>query len=88
MLKSIENTSKLFKIEGLEEGKVHIEATQYLLSLSENKQIEVLEAQLADLKRDLEMYEGQQGAEEKDDDIHKAQLLLLIQVIQGLLSQV
>jgi len=88
MLKSIENTSKLFKIEGLEEGRVDIESTQYLLSLSENKQIEVLESQLADLKNDLERYEEPQVAAENEDDIHKAQLLLLIQVIESLLSQI
>ena len=88
MLKSIENTRKLFKIEGLEEGKVDIEATQYLLSLSENEQIEILEAQLADLNKDLEMYEETPGGAKKGDDVHKAQLLLLIQVIQGLLSQI
>ena len=46
MHQSILNTKKLFKIEGLKDGQVNVTATNYLLSLPENKQIEVLKKNL------------------------------------------
>ncbi len=90
MLKSVRETQKLFSIEGIQDGEVNIETSEYLLSLPKDKQIEVLRKHLEDLKEDLAKYEDLivQDPNGKDDDIDKAQLQILIDVIEGLLSQI
>jgi hypothetical protein len=90
MLRSIRETQKLFSIEGIQDGEVNIETSEYLLSLPKDKQIEVLRKHLEDLKEDLAKYEDPtvQDPNGKDDDIDKAQLQILIDVIEGLLSQI
>ena len=90
MLRSIRETHKLFSIEGIQDGEVNIETSEYLLSLPKDKQIEVLRKHLEDLKEDLAKYEDPtvQDPNGKDDDIDKAQLQILIDVIEGLLSQI
>ena len=90
MLKSVRETQKLFSIEGIQDGEVNIETSEYLLSLPKDKQIEVLRKHLEDLKEDLAKYEDPtvQDPNGKDDDIDKAQLQILIDVIGGLLSQI
>ncbi len=90
MLKSVRETQKLFSIEGIQDGEVNIETSEYLLSLPKDKQIEVLRKHLKDLKEDLAKYEDPtvQDPNGKDDDIDKAQLQILIDVIEGLLSQI
>ena len=90
MLKSVRETQKLFSIEGMQGGEVNIRTSQYLLSLPKDKQIEVLRKHLEDLKEDLAKYEDPtvQDPNGKDDDIDKAQLQILIDVIGGLLSQI
>ena len=90
MLKSIRETRKLFSIEGMQNGQVSIKTSQYLLSLSKDKQIEVLTDHLENLKEDLARYEDSalQDSNGKDDNIDKAQLQILIEVIEGMLSQV
>ena len=90
MYKSIKETQKLFKIEGLEGGQVSIRNSKYLLSLSEKDQIKVLTAQLSRLKEDLASHEAIPSKDTKNqgDDVDKAQLQLLIQVIENLLSQI
>ncbi len=90
MLKSVRETRKLFSIEGIQDGEVNIETSEYLLSLPKDKQIEVLRKHLEDLKEDLAKYEDPtvQDPNGKDDDIDKAQLQILIDVIEGLLSQI
>ena len=54
MLKSIEETKKLFTIEGMNNGQVDLKISKQLLSLSEDKQVEVLSNQLERLKKDFE----------------------------------
>ena len=90
MLKSVRETQKLFSIEGIQDGEVNIETSEYLLSLPKDKQIEVLRKHLEDLKEDLAKYEDPtvQDPNGKNDDIDKAQLQILIDVIGGLLSQI
>jgi len=90
VLKSIRETQKLFIIKGIEGGQVDIEISKHLLSLPENKQIEVLTNRLEDLRKDLVRHEepGFKDSNGKDDDIDKAQLQILIEVIEGLLSRV
>ena len=90
MYKSIKETQKLFKIEGLEGGQVNIRNSQYLLSMSEEEQVNVLTEQLARLKEDLARHETipSKDATQKGDDVDKAQLQLLIQVVENLLSQI
>ena len=88
MLTSINETQKLFKVERIEGGKVDIEASEYLLSLSEKMQVKALSEQLEHLKRDLARSDtGPQGNTEHTDEVLKAQLQLLIQVIEGLLAK-
>ena len=88
MLRSIRKTQKLFNIEGMQSGEVNIRTSQYLLSLPKDKQIEVLRKHLEDLKEDLAKYEDStlQDSKGKGDDIDKAQLQILIEVTEGLLS--
>ena len=89
MLKSIQETKKLFTIEGLQRGQVDVKTSKYLLSLSEDKQTEVLTNQLENLKKDFAKYETS-GLQESSglDDVDKMQLQILIQVIEGLLKQI
>lgn len=84
MLRSIKETGKLFTIEGVQNGQVNIKTSNHLLSLPEEKQIEVLTAQLKNLKKDFAKY----GVNRQDDDVDKMQLQILIQVIEGLLDQI
>ena len=90
MYKSIKETQKLFKIEGVEAGQLNIRNSKYLLSLSEDQQAKVLTEQLARLKADLTRHETipSKDATQKGDDVDKAQLQLLIQVVENLLSQI
>ena len=90
MLKSVRETRKLFSIEGMQDGEVNIRTSQYLLSLSKDKQIEVLRKHLENLKEDLAKYENPtvQEPNAKDDDMAKIHLEILIDVIEGLLSQI
>ena len=90
MYKSIKETQRLFKIEGLEGGQVNIRTSQYLLSLPEEEQIKVLSAQMESLKEDLARHEAipSRDSAQTVDDVDKTQLQLLIQVIENLLSQI
>jgi hypothetical protein len=89
MLKSIIETQMLFKVEGMEDGKLHIEASKYLLSLPEKMQSRVLSDQLNSLKQDLaRLYDEHQGRKEERDVMDMTQLQLLIQVTEGLLAQI
>ena len=69
MLNSIKETRKLFTIEGVEDGQVNIKTSKFLLSLPEDKQVEVLTSHLKDLKRDYAKYAsaGGQALEGKND---------------------
>jgi hypothetical protein len=90
MYKSIKETQKLFKIEGLEGGQVNITTSKYLLALSEEEQVKVLANQLERLKEDLARHEALPSHDpvQDSDDLDKTQLQLLIQVIENLLSQI
>jgi len=90
MFKSIQETKKLFTIEGMQSGQVDIKTSKSLLSLSENKQIEVLKIQLEDLKKDFAECSASstQGSNSQGKDVEKMQLQILIQVIEGMLSQI
>jgi hypothetical protein len=90
MYKSIEDTKKLFKIEGLEGGQVNIRTSKYLLSLPEEDQAKVLANQLERLRQDLARHEAlpSRDSARGTDDVDKTQLQLLIQVIENLLSQI
>jgi hypothetical protein len=91
MFNSIIETQKLFKVERLKEGgQVDVKATKYLLSLSEDKQREVLTAKLADLRKDLAKLKNPflQGSIGEGGNIQAAQLQILVGVIEGLLSQI
>lgn len=90
MLKSILKTQKLFTIEGLGQGQVDVKTSEYLLSLPEDEQMEVLTDHLNNLKTDLVQGEKPESPNPngKNDDLDKAQLQVLIHVIEGLLSQI
>ncbi len=90
MLKSIQETKKLFTIEGMQSGQVNIKTSKYLLSLSEDKQIETLSTNLKNLKKDFSEQGNAASANSKyqKDDMETMQLQILIQVIEGMLSQV
>jgi len=89
MYRSISETQKLFSIEGMESGQLNIKTSEYLLSLSEDKQIEVLTDRLEDLKDDLAKHkELPHDSDEKNEDVNEVQLQLLIQVIEGLIAKV
>ncbi len=89
MFKSIQETKKLFTIEGMQSGQVDIKISKYLISLSEDKQIEVLTTQLENLKKDLaECLGSSTPSSNGEEDVEKMQLQLLIQVIEGMLSQI
>jgi len=88
MLKSIRETQKLFSIEGMQGGEVNIRTSQYLLSLPRDKQIEVLTEHLENLKRDLARFADPtlKDSNGENNNIDKAQLQILIEVTEGLLS--
>ena len=90
MEKSVKATQRLFRVEGLAGGQVQVETTRYLLSLPQHRQIEVLKENLEDLRKDYAKYERPPAGfgQGKDFAVKKAQLELLIQVTEGLLSQV
>ena len=90
MLKSIQETKKLFKIEGMQNGQVEIKTSKYLLSLSEEEQAEVLSTQLESLKKDYskQVDTGTQDPNDQTGGIDKMQLQILIQVIESMLSQI
>ena len=90
MEKSAKATQRLFRVEGLANGEVQVETTKYLLSLPQEKQIEVLAEHLENLRKDYAKYERPATGfvQDKDFAVNKAQLELLIQVTEGLLSQV
>jgi hypothetical protein len=90
MLKSIEETKKLFTIEGMENGQVDLKISKDLLSLPEEKQVEVLSKQMERLKEDFEAYEVSVSPDSNNQKgkLDKVQLQLLIQVIEGMLSQI
>ncbi len=79
MISSIKESQKLFTIEGVETGQVDVKATDYLLSLPDDKQIEVLTRLLENLKADFTNLA---------EDMNKTQLQLLIEVTEGLLSKI
>jgi len=90
MLKSIHATQKLFKIDRIKaDGQVDIRTTEYLLSLSQDEQLEVLTVHLANLKKDLAKLANPilQGALGEGGDIQKTQLQILINIIENLLFQ-
>jgi len=88
MLRSIRETQKLFSIEGMQGGEVNIRTSQYLLSLAKDKQIEVLTEHLENLKRDLARLADPtlKDSNGENNNIDKAQLQILIEVTEGLLS--
>jgi hypothetical protein len=90
MLKSIQETRKLFIIEDLAGGQVSIKTSDYLLSLTEKEQIAVLSSQLANLKKDREKLKNPAFRDfiGKGGDIEETQLQLLIDIIESLLSQI
>ena len=90
MLKSIKDSQKLFRLQRLAGGQVDVEATPYLLSLSDDKQREVLRSQLGLLKQDISKTENMsiEPALKNKMEIELAQLRLLIQVVEGLLHQI
>jgi len=90
MRKSILETQKLFQIENLKDGQVGIKTSKYLLSLKEEEQIKVLTAQLSKLKNDLAKLEDPvlRDSIGKGGEVEKAQLQLLITIIENLLSQI
>lgn len=90
MLRSIRETQKLFRIESLEGGRINIKTSEYLLSLPQNKQFEVLKSHLENLKQDLAQFENPalNGPNRKVDEVNQTQLKLLIQVIENLLTQI
>ncbi|MBW1828027.1 MAG: hypothetical protein JRI74_01225 [Deltaproteobacteria bacterium] len=90
MLKSIEETKKLFTIEGMKDGQVDLKISKYLLSLPEDKQVEVLTKQKERLKEDFEKHEpsASPDSNSQKENIDKMQLQVLLQVIDGMLSQI
>ena len=89
MLKSIIETQMLLKIEGMDEGQVRVEASKYLLSLSEEMQTKVLSDRLKELKQDLAtLCAVPKSRKEERDVMDRTQLQLLIQVIEGLLIRI
>ena len=90
MLRSVRETQKLFRIESVKGGRIDIKTSEHLLSLPQNKQFEVLTAQLENLKKDLARYENpaSNSPDRKGDEVNQTQLKLLIQVIENLLTQI
>jgi len=89
MLRSIRETQKLFSVEGMQVGEVNIRTSQYLLSLPKDKQIEILADHLENLKEDLAYFKDPTLQDSNGEDgIDKTQLQILIEVTEGLLSQI
>ena len=89
MDQSIGEIQKLFQIEGVKNGQVQVKATPYLISLPEEKQIQVLREHLDHLKRDLAKYDLSKGTNPPGpEDVRKTQLQVLVQVVQGLLAKI
>jgi len=90
VLKSIAKTRKLFTVEGVAKGKVNVVLSKYLLSLPENKQREVLNGCLEGLRKDLSAYgrNDHPKLHSQEEEVNKAQLQLMIEVIEGLLAQI
>jgi predicted double-glycine peptidase len=90
MHKSIIETQNLFQIEYLKDGQLSIRTSEYLLSLKEEEQIKVLTVHLSKLKNDLAILEDPalKNSIAKSDEVEKAQLQLLINIIENLLSQI
>ena len=90
MLKSIEETKKLFTIEGMKNGQVDLRISKHLLSLSEDKQVEALTKQMERLKEDYAKCEASAapGSNNQKENVDSMQLQVLMQVIEGLLSQI
>jgi hypothetical protein len=90
LLRSVSETRKLFTLQDIWSGKVNVELSGYLLSLTEEKQKEVLTEHLANLKKDLSEYEGPGSfrSDSGEDQTNKLQLQVAIQVIEGLLGQI
>jgi hypothetical protein len=82
--KNIKETQKLFSIEGVDRGQVRV----YLLSLPDDKQIEVLTKHLEDLKAEFERYEDPTLQPSNGDEINETQLKVVIEVTEALLSQI
>ena len=89
MDQSISEIQKLFQIEGMKNGQVQVKATPYLISLPEEKQIQVLREHLDHLKRDLAKYDLSNGTNpSRPEDVRKTQIQVLIQVVLGLLAKI
>ena len=67
-----------------------MEATPYLLSLTEDKQREALRSQLVLLQQDMSKIENTsvELASKNKTTVEQAQLRLLIHVVEGLLRQI
>ena len=79
MTSSMKESQRLFTLESAKSGQVNVKASDYLLSLPEEKQVEVLTRLLVNLKQDFA---------ESRHDIYKTQLQILIEVTEGLLSKI
>ena len=90
MHKIILETQKLFQIEDLKDGQISIKTSKYLLSLKEEEQINVLTAHLLKLKNELATLENPALKDSigKGGEVEKAQLQLLSNIIENLLSQI
>jgi hypothetical protein len=86
--KNIKETQKLFSIEGVDRGQVRVRTSDYLLSLPDDKQIEVLTKHLEDLKAEFERYENATFQPSNVDEINETQLKVVIEVTEALLSQI
>ena len=86
----IKETQRLFSIEGIENGQVQVKVSNYLLSLPDEKQIEVLTRHLENLKENFAKYEdsGFGDPTAKHDEVKNTQVRLLMQVIESLLSNI
>jgi hypothetical protein len=90
VLKSIAETRKLFTVESVAKGKVNVVLSKELLSLPENKQREALNGCLEGLRKDLSACGSnvRPKPDSQEEEVNKAQLRLLIEVIEGLLAQI
>ena len=90
MLKSIIEIRKLFAVEGLENGQVNVRTSEYLLSLPDHQQAKVLTGHLDNLREDLKKLNALSHDRplEKADEVQRTQLQILIQIVEGLLSQI
>ncbi len=90
MHKIILETQKLFQIEDLKDGQISIKTSKYLLSLNEKEQIKILTTHLSKLKNVLAKLEDPvlKDSIGKGGEVGKAQLQLLTNIIENLLSQI